>query len=54
MAASGVRHFPGQTDEPINWKDWQYTFNTAVLWVPRQPGYHQLRSENRYVPHQMG
>ncbi len=29
MAASGVRHFPGQTDEPINWKDWQYTFNTA-------------------------
>jgi tetratricopeptide (TPR) repeat protein len=28
-AASGVRHFPGQTDEPINWKDWQYTFNTA-------------------------
>ncbi len=29
MAASGVRHFPGQTDEPINWTDWQYTFNTA-------------------------
>jgi tetratricopeptide (TPR) repeat protein len=29
MAASGIRHFPGQTDEPINWKDWQYTFNTA-------------------------
>lgn len=29
MAASGVRHFPGQTDEPIHWKDWQYTFNTA-------------------------
>ncbi len=29
MAASGVRHFPGHTDEPINWKDWQYTFNTA-------------------------
>ncbi len=28
-AASGVRHFPGQTDEPIHWKDWQYTFNTA-------------------------
>jgi len=23
MAASGVRHFPGLTDEPINWKDWQ-------------------------------
>jgi len=29
MAASGVRHFPGQTDEPINWREWQYTFNTA-------------------------
>jgi len=29
MAASGVRHFPGQTDGPINWKDWPYTFNTA-------------------------
>ncbi len=29
MAASGVRHFPGQADEPIHWKDWQYTFNTA-------------------------
>ena len=29
MAASGVRHFPGLTDEPIQWKDWQYTFNTA-------------------------
>lgn len=29
MAASGVRHVPGQTDEPIYWKDWQYTFNTA-------------------------
>jgi tetratricopeptide (TPR) repeat protein len=29
MAASGVRHFPGQTDEPVNWKEWPYTFNTA-------------------------
>jgi tetratricopeptide (TPR) repeat protein len=29
MAASGVRHFPGHTDKPISWKDWQYTFNTA-------------------------
>lgn len=29
-AASGVRHFPGQTDEePVNWKEWPYTFNTA-------------------------
>ncbi len=29
-AGSGVRHFPGRRpDEPVNWKDWQYTFNTA-------------------------
>ena len=29
MAKSGVRHFPGQTAEPVNWKEWPYTFNTA-------------------------
>ncbi|MEW6351144.1 MAG: tetratricopeptide repeat protein [Thermodesulfobacteriota bacterium] len=29
MAGSGVRHFPGRTDEPVHWRDWQYTFNTA-------------------------
>ncbi|MBC8421046.1 MAG: tetratricopeptide repeat protein [Desulfobacterales bacterium] len=29
-AASGVRHFPGQSDGgPVNWKDPAYTFNTA-------------------------
>jgi hypothetical protein len=30
-AASGVRHFPGrsETDEPVSWRDQQYTFNTA-------------------------
>ncbi|NIO04187.1 MAG: tetratricopeptide repeat protein [Proteobacteria bacterium] len=30
-AASGVRHFPGGPveDEPVSWKDWPYTFNTA-------------------------
>ncbi len=28
-AASGIRHFPGQEDQAVNWKDWQYTFNTA-------------------------
>ena len=29
-AKSGVRHFPGHSDDaPLNWKDWQYTFNTA-------------------------
>jgi tetratricopeptide (TPR) repeat protein len=30
MAKSGVRHFPGlEPDEPVNWTDWPYTFNTA-------------------------
>jgi Tfp pilus assembly protein PilF len=30
MAASGMRHFPGRRpDEPVNWRDWPYTFNTA-------------------------
>jgi len=28
-AASGVRHFPGQPDQPVDWKDSGYTFNTA-------------------------
>lgn len=28
-AGSGVRHFPERRpDEPLNWKDWQFTFNT--------------------------
>lgn len=29
VASSGVRHLPGQTSQPINWKEWQYTFNTS-------------------------
>ena len=29
-AASGMRHIPGGTpDQPVHWKDWHYTFNTA-------------------------
>ncbi len=28
-AKSGIRHFPDRSDEPVHWKDWQYTFNTA-------------------------
>jgi tetratricopeptide (TPR) repeat protein len=28
-AASGIRHFPGEAGEPVNWKDPAYTFNTA-------------------------
>ncbi len=30
-AASGVRHFTDIRDEPINWKEWPYTFNTACF-----------------------
>jgi tetratricopeptide (TPR) repeat protein len=31
-AASGVRHFgPGTSEEPINWKEWPYTFNTGCF-----------------------
>jgi tetratricopeptide (TPR) repeat protein len=30
MAGSGTRHFPGRRpDEPVDWRDWPYTFNTA-------------------------
>jgi tetratricopeptide (TPR) repeat protein len=29
MAGSGVRHLSGLTEEPLNWKEWPYTFNTA-------------------------
>ena len=29
MAASGLRHFTDRTDEPVNWKEWPYTFNTG-------------------------
>ena len=31
-AASGVRHFgSSQPEEPIHWKEWPYTFNTACF-----------------------
>jgi tetratricopeptide (TPR) repeat protein len=31
-AASGVRHFgSGPAEEPIHWKEWPYTFNTACF-----------------------
>jgi tetratricopeptide (TPR) repeat protein len=31
-AASGIRHFgSGTPEEPINWKEWPYTFNTACF-----------------------
>ncbi len=29
VAASGVRHIPGIVDEPINWKERPYTFNSS-------------------------
>ncbi|WP_373499608.1 tetratricopeptide repeat protein [Desulfococcus sp.] len=33
-AASGIRHFPDRSPEaenPVDWKDWRYTFNTACF-----------------------
>jgi tetratricopeptide (TPR) repeat protein len=31
-AASGVRHFgSGRPEEPVHWKEWPYTFNTACF-----------------------
>jgi len=30
-AASGVRHFTDVRDEPVNWTEWPYTFNTACF-----------------------
>lgn len=44
MAASGLRHFPGQSDEPINWREWQYTFNTSCY------GCHVSQLSTNYDP----
>ena len=44
-AASGVRHIPGeQPDQPINWKDSPYTFNTACY------GCHVSQLSTNYDP----
>ena len=44
-AASGVRHIPGQTpDEPVHWKEWPYTFNTACY------GCHVSQLSTNYDP----
>ena len=44
-AASGVRHIPGeQLDHPVNWKDSQYTFNTACY------GCHVSQLSTNYDP----
>ncbi|HMK34009.1 MAG TPA: tetratricopeptide repeat protein [Desulfomonilaceae bacterium] len=44
MAESGVRHFPGHTDVPVNWKEWPYTFNTACY------GCHVSQVSTNYDP----
>jgi len=44
MAASGVRHFAGLTEEPVNWKEWPYTFNTACY------GCHVSQLSTNYDP----
>jgi Tfp pilus assembly protein PilF len=44
MAASGVRHLPGQANPPVNWKEWPYTFNTACY------GCHVSQISTNYDP----
>lgn len=46
MAGSGVRHFPGdqRPDDPIHWKEWPYTFNTACY------GCHVSQLSTNYDP----
>ncbi|GKT10988.1 hypothetical protein DSTSK_42930 [Desulforhabdus sp. TSK] len=46
MAASGIRHFPGERrpEEPFNWKEWPYTFNTACY------GCHVSQLSSNYDP----
>jgi tetratricopeptide (TPR) repeat protein len=55
-ALSGVRHFPGrQSDEPVNWKEWPYTFNTSchgchvsqlsTNYDPKTDAYHTVWAE---------
>jgi tetratricopeptide (TPR) repeat protein len=44
-AASGIRHFPGdEAEEPVNWKEWPYTFNTACY------GCHVSQLSTNYNP----
>jgi tetratricopeptide (TPR) repeat protein len=56
-ALSGVRHFPGQSnpDQPVHWKEWLYTFNTACFnchvsqlatnYDPKTDSYHTVWKE---------
>jgi tetratricopeptide (TPR) repeat protein len=44
-AASGIRHFPGnEAEEPVNWKEWPYAFNTACY------GCHVSQLSTNYNP----
>src|SRR4030042_7006979 len=44
-AASGIRHFPGrEREEPVHWKEWPYTFNTACY------GCHVSQLSTNYNP----
>lgn len=44
MAKSGVRHFSNLNDEPVNWKEWPYTFNTSCY------GCHVSQISTNYDP----
>ena len=42
VPASGMRHFPGDEEGAISWRDWPYTFNTACY------GCHVSQIETNY------
>lgn len=42
VPASGMRHFPGDEEDAISWRDWPYTFNTACY------GCHVSQIETNY------
>ncbi|WP_027183694.1 tetratricopeptide repeat protein [Desulfovibrio inopinatus] len=44
MAGSSVRHFMGSESQPINWKEWPYTFNTGCY------GCHVSQLSTNYNP----
>ena len=42
VPASGMRHFPGDEEAAVGWRDWPYTFNTACY------GCHVSQIETNY------
>ena len=55
-AASGMRHFPGQQAgrEPVDWKEWPYTFNTACYSCHVSQLSTNYDPEDRQLQHHLG